>query len=103
MSKRPVWEASTRGKAKQGAAGVEGPARAAVEEEWEDTLDQGWTRLASGSDVPPPVRRVESPTGEGSGTRPLGLPTGAARGAQAVVKASLEPARERPCPPDADG
>jgi retron-type reverse transcriptase len=56
--------------ASQGAAGVDGQAMAAVDEDLANTLYQRWERLASGRDVPPPVRRVEIPTGEGSGTRP---------------------------------
>lgn len=82
---------------------MEGQAMAELEEDWEHTLYKRWNRMASGRDCPPPVRRVELPTGEGSGTRPLGMPTVSDRGAQAVVKAYLEPALERHFHPDASG
>jgi RNA-directed DNA polymerase len=90
-------------KANQGAAGVDGQSMAACEEDLEDNLYKLWNRMASGSDVPPPVRRVEIPKGDGSGTRPLGMPTVSERVAQAVVKAYLEPARERHFHPESYG
>jgi len=70
ISKRQVWEAYKRVKANQGAAGVDGQSIAAFEEDLENNLYKLWNRMASGSYFPPPVRRVEIPKGEGSGTRP---------------------------------
>jgi RNA-directed DNA polymerase len=103
ISKRQVWEAYQRVQANQGAAGVDGQSIAAFEEDLEDNLYKLWNRLASGSYFPPPVRRVEIPKGDGSGTRPLGIPTVADRVAQAVVKAYLEPELERHFHPDSYG
>jgi RNA-directed DNA polymerase len=47
-----------------------GHAIPAVEEDVENNLYQRWNRMAAGRYVPPPVRRVEIPQGDGSGTRP---------------------------------
>ena len=70
ISQRQVWEAYKRVKAKQGAAGVEGQSIAEFEEDLANTLYKLWNRMAAGSDFPPPVRRVDIPQGDGSGTRP---------------------------------
>ncbi len=103
ISKRQVWEAYKRVKANQGAAGVDGQSIAAFEEDLENNLYKLWNRMASGSYFPPPVRRVEIPKGDGSGTRPLGIPTVSDRVAQAGVKAYLEPELERHFHPDSYG
>jgi len=101
-SKREVWEAYKRVKANQGAAGVDGQSIEEFERDLQTNLYKLWNRMSSGSDFPPPVRRVDIPTGEGR-TRPLGSPTVADRIAQVVVKRSLEPEVEKHFHPDSYG
>jgi RNA-directed DNA polymerase len=103
ISKRQVWEAFKKVKANRGAAGVDEQSIAAFEEDLENNLYKLWNRMASGSYFPPPVRRVEIPKGDGSGTRPLGIPTVTDRVAQGVVKAYLEPELEKHFLPDSYG
>jgi RNA-directed DNA polymerase len=103
ISKRQVWEAYKRVKANQGAAGVDGQSITEFAEDLENNLYTRWNRMASGSYLPPPVRRVEIPKGDGSGTRPLGIPTVSDRVAQAVAKAYLEPEVEPHFHPDSYG
>ena len=95
ISKRSVWEAYKRVKANRGAAGVDGQTITEFESDLSGNLYKLWNRLASGSYMPPAVRRVEIPKASG-GTRPLGIPTVADRIAQMVVKDALEPILE-PC------
>lgn len=90
ISKQLVWEAYLRVKAKRGAAGVDGQSIEAFEVNVKDNLYKIWNRLSSGSYIPPPVKLVEIPKGNG-GTRPLGIPTVSDRIAQMVVKMTLEP------------
>src|SRR5436305_10009428 len=75
IPKREVWEAFKRVKANQGAAGVDGQSIQDFETRLADNLYKLWSRLSSGSYMPPPVRRVEIPKPGGAGTRPLGIPT----------------------------
>lgn len=93
ISKRSVWEAYKRIKANRGAAGVDGQSIAEFEQDLSGNLYKLWNRLASGSYMPPAVRRVEIPKASG-GMRPLGIPTVADRVAQMVVKDALEPILE---------
>ncbi len=102
ISKRQVWEAYQRVKANQGGAGVDEQSLAEFAEELEDNLYKLWNRLASGSYMPPPVKRVEIPKA-GGGVRPLGVPTVADRIAQTVVKQTLEPVLESHFHPDSYG
>ena len=95
ISKRAVWEAYQKVKANRGAAGVDGQSIEEFEKDLPGNLYKLWNRLASGSYMPPAVRRVEIPKASG-GTRPLGIPTVADRIAQMVVKDALEPILE-PC------
>ncbi|MDO8654818.1 MAG: group II intron reverse transcriptase/maturase [bacterium] len=93
ISKREVWEAYKRVKANQGAAGVDGQTIAQFERDLSNNLYRIWNRMSSGSYVPPPVRRVDIPKGDGR-TRPLGIPTVSDRIAQMVVQRYLEPKLE---------
>lgn len=93
ISKREVWEAYKLVKANRGAAGVDGQSLKQFEQDLPNNLYRLWNRLASGSYMPKPVRRVEIPKGDGR-TRPLGIPTVEDRIAQMVVKRQLEPALE---------
>ncbi len=102
ITKRQVWEAYKRVKANQGGAGVDGQSIAEFDEDMENNLYKLWNRLASGSYMPPPVKRVEIPKADG-GLRPLGVPTVADRIAQTVVKQVLEPEMERHFHPDSYG
>lgn len=90
ISKRQVWRAYKRVKANKGGAGVDDVSIAEYEEDLSNNLYKLWNRLASGSYMPPPVRRVEIPKDDGR-MRPLGIPTVADRIAQMVVKEALEP------------
>lgn len=90
IPKQLVWDAYQKVKAKRGAAGVDGESLRAFEENVKDNLYKIWNRLSSGSYLPPPVKLVEIPKGDG-GTRPLGIPTVSDRIAQMVAKLTLEP------------
>jgi group II intron reverse transcriptase/maturase len=93
ISKSEVWMAYKRVKANRGAAGVDDQTIAEFEKDLKNNLYRLWNRMASGSYMPSPVRRVDIPKGDG-GTRPLGIPTVSDRIAQMVVKQYLEPSLE---------
>jgi hypothetical protein len=75
ISKRLVWEAWLRVKANEGAAGVDEESIQAFEANLEGNLYKLWSRMSSGSYMPPPVRAVEIPKKGGRGVRTLGVPT----------------------------
>ena len=102
ITKRQVWEAYKSVKANQGGAGVDEQSLAEFAEDLENNLYKLWNRLASGSWMPPPVKRVEIPKADG-GVRGLGVPTVADRIAQTVVKQALEPELEKHFHPDSYG
>ena len=102
ITKLQVWEAYKRVKANKGGAGVDGQTLQAFEEDLGNNLYKLWNRMASGSYMPPPVRRVEIPKANG-GIRPLGIPTVVDRVSQMVVKQTLEPELERHFHPDSYG
>jgi group II intron reverse transcriptase/maturase len=102
ITKRQVWEAYKSVRANQGGAGVDEQSLAEFAEDLENNLYKLWNRLASGSWMPPPVKRVEIPKADG-GVRGLGVPTVADRIAQTVVKQALEPVLEQYFHPDSYG
>ena len=94
IEKRTVWEAYLRVKRNDGTYGVDEQSIEDFEKDLKGNLYKIWNRMSSGSYMPPAVRRVEIPKGEGK-TRPLGIPTVANRIAQMVVKMHLEPQCEK--------
>jgi RNA-directed DNA polymerase len=102
IAKREVWEAFKRVKANQGAAGVDAQSIEEFERCLSGNLYKLWNRLASGSYLPPPVRRADIPKANG-GVRSLGIPTVGDRIAQEVVRRYLEPLVEPKFHPDSYG
>jgi retron-type reverse transcriptase len=70
IAKCEVWEAYKRVKANRGAAGVDDQSIEEFDGDLENNLYRLWNRMASGSYMPLPVRRVDISKGEGK-TRPL--------------------------------
>jgi len=60
---------------KNGATGVDRQTAKEYARKLEDNLRSLLERAKSGSYVAPPVRRVHIPKGDGSQTRPIGIPT----------------------------
>ena len=79
--------------ANKGAPGVDKESIQAFQNRLGDNLYTLWNRMSSGSYHPKLVRQVLIPKGGGK-LRPLGIPTGADRVAQMVVKKVLEPRLE---------
>ena len=102
ITKRQVWEAYKRVKANRGGAGIDAQTLEKFDQGLSNNLYKLWNRMASGSYLPPPVKRVDIPKANG-GTRPLGIPTVADRIAQTVVKQVLEPELEKYFHPDSYG
>lgn len=102
ISKRLVWEAWLKVKANDGAAGVDEQSIQDFEANLKGNLYKLWSRLSSGSYMPPPVMAVEIPKRSG-GSRVLGVPTVADRVAQTVVRLVLEPGVEPQFHPDSYG
>jgi RNA-directed DNA polymerase len=103
ISKWIVWDAYTKVKANQGAAGVDGESIAEFERGLQGNLYKLWNRMSSGTYFPPPVRAVEIPKARGKGVRVLGVPTVSDRVAQTVVRSYLEPEVEPIFHPDSYG
>jgi RNA-directed DNA polymerase len=102
IPKRLVWEAWVSVKSKQGSGGVDGETIKSFEKNLGRNLYKIWNRLCSGSYMPPAIKRVEVPKGDGS-TRPLGIPTIGDRVAQMVIKKELEPELEKRFHPSSFG
>ena len=74
ISKMVVWEAYKRVKANRGGAGVDRESISDFDKDLKKNLYKIWNRMSSGSYIPPPVRTVAIPKGDGR-HRKLGIPT----------------------------
>lgn len=74
ISKRMVWEAYKKVKAKGGAGGVDGRSLEDFGADQRNNLYKLWNRMASGTYFPPAVKAVPIPKKDG-GERILGIPT----------------------------
>lgn len=79
---------------KDGAPGIDGTTAEAYGEHLEEHLRDLLDRAKSGSYRAPPVRRVHIPKGDGSRTRPIGIPTFEDKVLQRAVAMLLEPVYE---------
>jgi group II intron reverse transcriptase/maturase len=79
---------------KDGATGVDGVTAEAYERDLEGNLGRLLNALKVGTYRAPPVRRVHIPKGDGSETRPIGIPTLEDKVAQRAVAMLLEPIYE---------
>jgi len=80
---------------KDGATGIDGQTAEQYAANLEDNLQSLLNRAKSGSYVAPPVRRVHIPKGEGSETRPIGIPTFEDKVLQRAVVMLLEAVYEQ--------
>lgn len=79
---------------KDGATGVDGTTAAEFAQELDSNLRGLLEAAKSGSYRAPPVRRVHIPKGDGSKTRPIGIPTYADKVLQRAVHMLMEPVFE---------
>ncbi|PZS11547.1 MAG: group II intron reverse transcriptase/maturase, partial [Solirubrobacterales bacterium] len=80
---------------KDGATGVDGQTAVEYAAHLEGNLRSLLDRAKSGTYVAPPVRRVEIPKGDGSQTRPIGIPTFEDKVLQRAVAMVLEAVYEQ--------
>ena len=80
---------------KSGAVGVDGQRAAAYAENLEDNLQSLLDRFKSGTYKAPPVRRSHIPKGDGTKTRPIGIPTFEDKVLQRAVVMVLEAVYEQ--------
>jgi len=80
---------------KDGAPGVDGLSAQQYEEKLEENLRSLLERAKAGTYRAPPVRRVHIPKGDGSQTRPIGIPTFEDKLLQRAVVMLLEPIYEQ--------
>lgn len=76
---------------KRGAVGVDGQSAETFAEDLEGNLQSMLDLAKSGTYRAPPVRRVHIPKGDGSQTRPIGIPTFGDKVLQRAVSMLLEP------------
>jgi group II intron reverse transcriptase/maturase len=89
-----LYEAYRRTR-KDGAPGVDGQTAAAYAEHLEENLQDLLNRAKSGRYRAPAVKRAYVPKGDGSSTRPIGVPTFEDKLLQRAVVMVLEPIYER--------
>ena len=65
ISRWEVWEAYSKVKSNQGAAGLDGQSIEEFERDLKKNLYRIWNRMSSGSYFPPPVRTVKIPKANG--------------------------------------
>ena len=80
---------------KDGAPGVDGQTAVEFAEHLEGNLQSLVDRLKAGTYRAPPVRRVHIPKGDGSKTRPIGVPTFEDKVLQRAVCMTLEAVYEQ--------
>ncbi len=80
---------------KDGAPGIDGQTAEEYERDLESNLQSLLDRFKSGSYRAPPVRRVHIPKGDGSKTRPIGIPTFEDKLLQRAVTMILEAVYEQ--------
>lgn len=80
---------------KDGASGIDGMTSQEYEANLEENLASLLERLKSGAYRAPPVRRVHIPKGDGSKTRPIGIPTFEDKVLQRAVAMVLEAVYEQ--------
>lgn len=80
---------------KDGATGVDGQTAEQYESQLEENLQSLLDRAKSGNYRAPAVRRVHIPKGDGSSTRPIGIPTFEDKVLQRAVQMVLEPVYEQ--------
>jgi group II intron reverse transcriptase/maturase len=80
---------------KDGARGVDGRSGKEYEEQLEANLESLLARAKSGTYRAPPVRRVNIPKGDGTQTRPIGIPTFEDKVLQRAVAMVLEAVYEQ--------
>ena len=80
---------------KSGAVGVDGQTAVAYAENLEDNLQSLLDRFKSGTYKAPPVRRSHIPKGDGTTTRPIGIPTFEDKVLQRAVVMVLEAVYEQ--------
>lgn len=80
---------------KDGAPGIDGQTAEQYAERLEDNLASLLQRVKSGAYRAPPVRRVHIPKGDGSQTRPIGIPTFEDKVLQRAVAMVLEAVYEQ--------
>jgi RNA-directed DNA polymerase len=89
ISKEQVWSAWKRVKQGGKGMGIDEVSMDEIATNPRKYLYPLWNRLASGSYLPPPVKEVPIPKGDGK-ERMLGIPTILDRVAQEVIRAELE-------------